>query len=347
MSTKRRPMRAFVGRLSIGRALVGGLRPAVLVLAVAGVVAPATAAYAEPSIPELQREIEAQSAQLETVVEEYNKVNEELKANRAAADKISADLVPLTDELATASTRVSEIAATVYKGAPLAELSAVFASGDPSLIVERMTTLDQITRFEHGQLVAFSATKSHVDAEKARLDQLVAEQTAKQQSLEERKTKINADIGRLNTMVEQAYAARRAAAAPAPVSAPAAAAAATPPPYVEGKAGIAVSFAYAQLGKPYEWGADGPNSYDCSGLTMAAWRAAGVYMPHNAAMQYNSLPHISRSALRPGDLVFYRSLSHVAIYVGGGQVIHAPTFNDHVRVASVDIMSPYGYARPS
>jgi cell wall-associated NlpC family hydrolase len=63
-------------------------------------------------------------------------------------------------------------------------------------------------------------------------------------------------------------------------------------------------------------------------------------------MQYNALPHISRSSLQPGDLVFYSGLGHEGIYVGNGQIIHAPTFGDHVRLASVAVMPPYGYARP-
>ncbi|MFC7480852.1 C40 family peptidase [Luedemannella flava] len=78
---------------------------------------------------------------------------------------------------------------------------------------------------------------------------------------------------------------------------------------------------------------------------MAAWRAAGYSLPHNAAMQYNQLPKIGRSQLKPGDLVFYSGLGHVAIYVGSGKVIHAPTFGEVVKIAPVDMMSPYGYAR--
>jgi peptidoglycan DL-endopeptidase CwlO len=118
------------------------------------------------------------------------------------------------------------------------------------------------------------------------------------------------------------------------------------PPYVAGKAGVAVRYAYGALGKPYQWAADGPGSYDCSGLTMAAWRAAGFSLPHNADMQWHALGHISRGSLRPGDLVFYRSLGHVGIYVGNNQIIHAPHAGDVVRVASINVMTPYGYARP-
>ncbi|HEY9481826.1 MAG TPA: C40 family peptidase, partial [Micromonosporaceae bacterium] len=105
-------------------------------------------------------------------------------------------------------------------------------------------------------------------------------------------------------------------------------------------------FAYDQLGKPYVWAADGPDSYDCSGLVEAAYRSVGVSLPHNAAMQYHAISHISRSQLSPGDLVFYSNLGHVAIYIGGGMVIHAPQPGENVKKASVNMMTPYGYGRP-
>src|SRR6185503_15210639 len=121
--------------------------------------------------------------------------------------------------------------------------------------------------------------------------------------------RIEADLAKLTELKKRVLAK--------PPPAPTKAGGSTPaPPYVPGRAGVAVKYAYAQLGKPYKWAAAGPNSFDCSGLTLAAWRAAGLSLPHNAAMQWRSMPHISRAALRPGDLVFYRSLGHVAIYVG-------------------------------
>lgn len=109
----------------------------------------------------------------------------------------------------------------------------------------------------------------------------------------------------------------------------------TPPPAAKSGASAAVAYAYAQLGKPYAWGAAGPGSFDCSGLTMMAWRAGGVGLPHNAAAQYSAVRHIPMSALQPGDLVFQVGLGHVGIYVGGGKVIHAPHTGDVVRVAAL------------
>lgn len=302
-----------------------------------GVIAPASAAHADPTVQQIQRQITAQSAQLEKIVEQYNKVNEDLKATQASIDKVNADLQPLNEQLATASASIGQIAATAYKGAPLAQISSVFEAGNPSTMVERLSTLDQITKYQNGQIQAFTATKERTDAEKAKLDKLFAEQTASRQSLDAQKVKINADITKLEALRKKVYGQQRRTVVSTPN---------TPPPNVSGKAGVAVSFAWAQLGKPYEWGADGPGTYDCSGLTMAAWHAAGVSLPHNAAMQYHALPHLGRGSLQPGDLVFYSALDHVGIYIGSNQVIHAPTYGERVKVSSVDMMKPYGFARP-
>jgi len=90
------------------------------------------------------------------------------------------------------------------------------------------------------------------------------------------------------------------------------------------QAGKAVAFAYAQLGKPYVWGATGPGSYDCSGLTMASWAAAGVSIPRTSYSQWAGLPHVPTSQLQPGDILVFNGVGHVAIYVGGGYLIDAP-----------------------
>jgi len=86
----------------------------------------------------------------------------------------------------------------------------------------------------------------------------------------------------------------------------------------------AVAFAYAQLGKPYVWGATGPGSYDCSGLVQAAWASVGVSIPRVTYDQWAALPHVSASSIQPGDLLFYEGEGHVAMYVGDGYIIDAP-----------------------
>ena len=98
---------------------------------------------------------------------------------------------------------------------------------------------------------------------------------------------------------------------------------------------IVLAKAHLQLGKPYVYGNDGPNSFDCSGLTKFVWAAAGVDLPHNAAAQYDLVRHVSMKEIRPGDLVFfgYGGIGHVGIYVGGGKMIHAPYTGTNVQVA--------------
>lgn len=118
-------------------------------------------------------------------------------------------------------------------------------------------------------------------------------------------------------------------------------------PGLDPKRAKVVAYALAQKGKPYIWAASGPNGFDCSGLVLAAWRQVGVGMYHNAAVMWRTeVVHIKRSQLAPGDLVFYNGLGHVGMYIGNGKVIHAPQRGDVVRIASIDMMPPYGYGRP-
>ncbi|WP_431982622.1 NlpC/P60 family protein [Streptomyces qinglanensis] len=122
----------------------------------------------------------------------------------------------------------------------------------------------------------------------------------------------------------------------------------TPGPAPVGRAARAVSFARSALGKPYVWGGTGPSGYDCSGLTQAAWRAAGVSLPRTTYSQIRVGRRVPRADLAPGDLVFfYDSISHVGLYVGGGRMIHAPRPGTAVRVAPIDQMPYAGAVRPA
>jgi cell wall-associated NlpC family hydrolase len=126
------------------------------------------------------------------------------------------------------------------------------------------------------------------------------------------------------------------------------------PPEQSGNARDAVAFAYDQLGEPYVWGAAGPDSWDCSGLTMGAWQAAGVYLPHYSVSQYYATTPVSYGSLRPGDLIFWATNSsdpgtifHVGLYIGGGQMIHAPRTGKDVEIQDVWYWeSPDFFGRP-
>ncbi len=115
----------------------------------------------------------------------------------------------------------------------------------------------------------------------------------------------------------------------------------------------AINYARAQIGKPYQWGAVGPDRFDCSGLTMRAWEQGGVSLPHYSVAQYEQSEKVSLSNLRPGDLVFFgsdknnhNSIYHVALYIGSGNMIEAPYTGANVRISSIWRSSLFGAARP-
>jgi cell wall-associated NlpC family hydrolase len=313
------------------------LRTVLLGTLAVAVLAPASAAYASPSAGSLQQQIDAQNNALEKVIEQYNKITILLQQGKAAQAKLQAQLRAQQVSVDAAAADVGQLAAEAYKGGPMNSLNALLEAGSPQAFIDQLTALDQAARSRSNDLSALRQAKTKFQTDKQQLDQQVAAQAAQQKQLAAKKTQINAQLAHLKTLMAQAGTSQNAGPTAPPKYVP----------YYSGKAGVAVKFAYAQIGKWYAWGAAGPDTYDCSGLTMAAWAAAGVSLPHNADMQYHSIAHITRSQLRPGDLVFYNSLGHVGIYVGSGQIIHAPHTGTRVQLASVDMEPPYGYGRPS
>ncbi|HSF25970.1 MAG TPA: C40 family peptidase, partial [Actinomycetes bacterium] len=118
-------------------------------------------------------------------------------------------------------------------------------------------------------------------------------------------------------------------------------------------AAAAISYAREQIGKPYVWAAAGPDTFDCSGLTMRAWQAGGVSLPHYSVAQWDRVKTVDLDDLRAGDLVFFATsktnpatIYHVGLYIGGGQMIEAPYTGENVRISSIYRASLFGAGRP-
>jgi cell wall-associated NlpC family hydrolase len=172
-------------------------------------------------------------------------------------------------------------------------------------------------------------------------DELPPRTTKQDADLAARKKTIETQLASLRKLRLAAFASSGASGNFKPV--------ACPVDYIGGAAGKAAQTACAQIGKPYVWAADGPGSFDCSGLTLYAWAAAGVTLRHYTKWQWQDGTPVSRANLRPGDLVFYFSdLHHMGMYVGGGWIVHAPTSGDVVRMAKIDAVGTVaGYRRPN
>jgi cell wall-associated NlpC family hydrolase len=303
-----------------------------------GVFLPAAAANAEPTPEQLEQQIEKAHDALEHVVEDFNRITEELAATQASAAALEQKLKELQGKVDSAQVDVGKLAASAYKnGGALSSAEFLLRAANSNAMAHQVEAMERVTRSRQRDLAGFTQTRSQYEAEQKRLADLVTAQTQQQKQIAEKKAAIEAEIKRLEDM-ERRLPANRPTNPSAGNPAPAA------PPGGTGRGAIAVKYAYAQLGKMYKFGAAGPNNFDCSGLTQMAWKQAGVSLPHNAAQQYQRTRHISRSQLAPGDLVYYNGFGHVGIYIGNNQIIHASRTGKPVAVRA--IQSPIAYSRP-
>jgi cell wall-associated NlpC family hydrolase len=306
------------------------------------VLLPATAALADPSLATIEAQIDQKNNEVEKVVEAFNLVNDQLAATQAQLDALKVKMAPLQSSVDKAQGNVDQIAYTAYKGnSALGAMSVLLEAGSSSnTLMDQLTTLDQLSKNQQRDIATYTNAKKGFDAEKSRLDALLAAQNAQKTDLATKKAKIEGDLKALQALEAKALAN----GGKGPDNSKGTV---TKIPAVSGAAGVAVRYAFSKLGDKYVYGTAGPSTFDCSGLTMAAWKAAGKSLPHNAASQYHSMAHISKSALAPGDLVFYNGLGHVAIYVGSGMVIHAPNSRTVVKEVTIaQAGSVYGYGRP-
>jgi cell wall-associated NlpC family hydrolase len=303
-------------------------------------------AYADPAPApgDVEAQIEQKWNTLEPTIEQYNGVHSQLAANKAKSDNLQAQLQPLQLQVDIAMSKVSDIAAGVYKGGPGSTFNAVLATSSPTSLADQLTMLNMIARTQRDQISSVASVRDKYAGDKKSLDNLIAQQAKQDADLGAKKKQIEDQISQLQRLRQQAYGSSgNATGALKPVNCPV--------EYVGGPAGIAASRACSLIGKPYIWAAAGPSGYDCSGLTMAAWAAAGVRMDHLASTQRARSKRITRAELRTGDLVFFGSdTHHVGIYVGGNWMVHAPHTGDYVRMAQLTgyyANNVSGYGRPS
>jgi cell wall-associated NlpC family hydrolase len=302
---------------------------------VATVAIAGTPAHAEPTVAELEKQIDEKSHALELIVEQYNRVNEQLTETRGKIAQLRSALPMLEQRADTAHGRVADIAHTAYKTGGISGLSAILGGRPGSDLLNRLGALQELAQVQQAEITNAQRAAAAQSSASSALQQQEEIEAGRTLVLENQRKGIEAEIAKLKDL--KIKAGKPTSTSGSRYTGPI--------PAIAGSAGTAVTFAYNAIGKPYVFAAAGPNAYDCSGLTMAAWKAAGKSLPHNAAMQYDATARVARADLAAGDLVFYSGLGHVALYVGNGQVIHAPTEGDVVKLSTVDMMPPYGYGR--
>ncbi|WP_079251904.1 C40 family peptidase [Streptomyces sp. MP131-18] len=305
----------------------------------------------EPTLAEVEERVDTLHREAEEATEAFNAATEAARQAERDMDRLRDSAALRTEELNTARDALGSQASAEYRAAGLPAAVQLALSADPEVFLHRAGVAhrsgDRQARAALGieerlraveQLRAEAAERSEALADaqdRARRHRAVvtdrlaeAEDLLATRTAREREALLREE-GTGETTAASGERAGRPATAP------------------NRRASAAVAFAWGQLGKPYGWGSAGPDAYDCSGLTQAAWRAAGVSLPRTSYSQVSAGTRVPRDELAPGDLVFYYSgISHVGIYVGNGQIVHASRPGTPVRLAPVDSMPFAAATRP-
>jgi cell wall-associated NlpC family hydrolase len=348
--------------LRYGLALLSALVFGLAVTA-AGSAEPAQIGSKRAEAQQVLAQIQAMDAQMEKAVEAYNAANVRLDQIKHDLEVNQARLQTAKKNLVKARAQVSARLVALYTSDEPDTLSIIFGSSSLGDLIERIDSANRIADEDARIAAEVKQYRNEVQTRqqalvKAQADQekVVAERAAQRASVQSQLAERQALYSSIKDQIAQLEAAERArqarlaaqaraaakqqsAPAPAPAPAPSSSSGSSAPPPATHSSVVSIALQY--LGVPYVWGGASPSGFDCSGLTMYAYAKVGVYLPHNAAMQYGMGTPVSRSQLAPGDLVFFSGLSHVGMYIGGGRFVHAPHTGDVVKISS---LSEYWYA---
>jgi cell wall-associated NlpC family hydrolase len=308
-----------------------------------------TTANADPdlTIDEAQERVDELYEKAAKATERYHLAGDELTEVERRVAKIEEKVQRQEKTVASLIEELGGFAAAAYRNGTFDPSLQALLSEDPDAYLTRASVLDSYSTQQASQLEAVAAARNKLaqdtilaEEELARLNAIenqMAEEAEEIEQLlddaenvlanleeEERQRLLEAEREAAAEQASRASEREEEAAAPSDVPA-------------SGKGQIAVDFALAQLGEPYVWSAEGPDSWDCSGLTLKAWEAAGVSLPRSSGAQYGVGTPVSWDNKAPGDLLFFYSpISHVGIYLGNGEMIHAPRPGKTVEIVSLD-----------
>ena len=305
-----------------------GIAIATGLVAIAGLAVFASQAGAspQPTVAQVQAKVNQLTSQYDKVTEQLDQVGEQLSAARTRLSQIRADVKHADAQFQAARTTVAQIAAAAFEDTGATSIAGVLTSGDPSVVLQQGSLLIELTgnrNAETAQLLTDASQLTSVEQELQRTENGIA---ALKTQLADHKNSLSKLIATEQATLDSLTVPEQQVVKSNTIGANGSAQKVTYTGPTSTQADQAVAFAYAQLGCPYVYGGTGPCplGYDCSGLAQASWAAAGVAIPRDSYEQWAELPHVSVSAIEPGDLLIYNGEGHVAIYVGGGYIIDAP-----------------------
>ena len=308
-----------------------------MAMAMATTVVPA--AEATPTLAQIQAQVNDLQDQATSAAEGAQEAKVKLAALQRSLNGIQAQAAIQGKNVDSISRTLGVIAINQYKSGSLSQSLELLFSSDPALYLSSAGSLESITRQKSIQLKKYQSATQKLNATSLTVEDRLAQVKSLQKKLaqqsavaEEKLKKAEAILAKLKKEDRERLA--KLAQEQEDADQASSLAQAKSLSGVSGRAGLAIKFAFKQIGDRYVFGADGMVYWDCSGLTMRAYQAAGVNLPHSSAAQSRMGKSIPFNQKQPGDLLFFgRPVSHVGIYIGGGKMVHAPRSGSRVKIA--------------
>ncbi|MDF6041998.1 NlpC/P60 family protein [Streptomyces sp. JH14] len=314
--------------------------------AAAAVALTSQAAHADPkpTKSEVKAKVDKLYHEAETATEKYNGAKEQQEKLEKQVDALQDKVARGQQELNTLRSGIGSLAAAQYRSGGIDPSVQLFLASDPDSFLDEASALDQLTAKQTESLEKIQEKQRSLAQQRKEAQDKLADLADVRKTLGANKKKFQGKLAEAQRLLNTLTAAEREKMRQDDLRASRAAGSRVDlgnevPASARGAA--ALNAAATQLGKPYVSGGTGPNSYDCSGLTQWAYAQAGVSITRTTYTQINDGVQIGRSALKPGDLVFFNSTSHVALYAGNNTVLHAPKPGAVVRYESMDTIGSF------
>lgn len=306
----------------------------------------AQAAPAQPKIDEVKSKVDALNHEAEEATEQYNLADERRGKLQKEIGQLQDKVARGQEELNTLRDQIGSVASAQYRSGGIDPALQLFLSADPDTYLDKASAIDQLSAQQADVLTSIQAKQRTLAQERAEATSKLADLEDVRKTLGEKKKKFQGKLAEARKLLNTLTAEERARMQEKEQRASRAAGERVNlgnevPASQRGAAALAA--AGTQVGKPYASGMEGPNSYDCSGLTMWAYGQAGVDLTRTTYTQQNDGVKIGRSQLKPGDLVFFNGLQHVGLYAGNNTVLHAPYPGAYVRYESMNTLGSFQF----
>jgi peptidoglycan DL-endopeptidase CwlO len=283
-----------------------------------------------PTTTQVQQKLSKLNTQADRLGAQFDQAQQELTSANQRLALINGQVSRYQAQFTSMRTEIGKIAAAAYEGGSLNSSAALLTSGNAQQMLDQSSILVELSSVNSAKMQQFIAVARQLTQAQQTARRAKAAIQTLRNGLSKRRNALNKLIAQQKSLLAQLTPAKQLGTGPG------AGAGATGHrvPYTgptKTQAEKAVAYAYSKLGDPYQWGGTGPNAFDCSGLTQAAWAYAGMAIPRISYDQMSQLPAVPLNALQPGDILGFAGNSHVAIYVGNNELIDAPTTGSFVE----------------